>query len=240
MTDPTSTPSPATNDTNYLTIALAVGIPSSAVILTLVVLISVMFYLTCKTPTRDEEAMHIRSRFQGLSLAQQRSSKTRRERRGVTGRRESSVSGHFNARVSRTPSSLSATARTNPFGLQEWQIRMYGGSGPRGTQRGGEGSPDTEETDISGDDTSQRKGSGPPIGAINPLLIRGQDHDPGYDTPPQKRRLHKPHPLTPPHTSHKSHPHKGPTQRGQNLRPSPEEKDDEEHTSSDDSMNPYD
>ena len=58
--------------------------------------------------------------------------------------------------------------------IQEWQIRMYGGSGPRGTQRGGEGSPDTEETDISGDDTSQRKGSGPPIGAINPLLIRGQ------------------------------------------------------------------
>ena len=51
---------------------------------------------------------------------------------------------------------------------------MYGGSGPRGTQRGGEGSPDTEETDILGDETFQRKGSGPPIGAINPLLIRGQ------------------------------------------------------------------
>ena len=63
--------------------------------------------------------------------------------------------------------------------IQDWQIRMYGGSGPGGGgERGGErrGSPDTEETDVSGDERFQCRGSsGFPTGAINPLMIvRGQ------------------------------------------------------------------
>lgn len=52
FTDPTNTATPAGaggEDTNYLTIALAVGIPCGVVIVALILIISVMFYLMCKT-----------------------------------------------------------------------------------------------------------------------------------------------------------------------------------------------
>ena len=43
---------------------------------------------------------------------------------------------------------------------------MYGGAGPEG------GSPDTVETDVSGNEGFQRRGSsGFPTGAINPLMV---------------------------------------------------------------------
>ena len=59
----------------------------------------------------------MRRRFQGLSLEQQRKMKKKRKKR-VVGRRESAISGTFNTSVSRTPSSVSAAAWKNPFGLQ--------------------------------------------------------------------------------------------------------------------------
>ena len=49
---------------------------------------------------------------------------------------------------------------------------MYSRSG--GAQGGGEGSPDTEETDVSGDEMFQRRDLNHLVGAINPLMIQGQ------------------------------------------------------------------
>ena len=139
--------------------------------------------------SHNEEEVYIRRRFQGISLEQQRQSKMKKKRT-VAERRESGVSGNFNIQISRSPSTLSAAARANPFGLQvkfhlsirmplisswlytfqEWQIRMYGGSGPGNRSQGGdEGSPDTEETDISGDEIFHRRSN--PTGAINPLMV---------------------------------------------------------------------
>ena len=50
--EPTESPSPANGggeDSNYLIVSIAVGIPCGAIILALVLAIFVMFYLTCKT-----------------------------------------------------------------------------------------------------------------------------------------------------------------------------------------------
>ena len=45
---------------------------------------------------------------------------------------------------------------------------MYSGGGE------GEGSPDTEETELSGDEAVQRRRRGHPMGAINPVMIQNQ------------------------------------------------------------------
>ena len=61
---------------------------------------------------------------------------------------------------------ITCSSNASLYNVQEWQVRMYGGAGPEG------GSPDTVETDVSGNEGFQRRGSsGFPTGAINPLMV---------------------------------------------------------------------
>ena len=70
----------------------------------------------------------MRKRFQGISLEQQRKTKAKKKKKNqrvVGRRRESGVSGIFSSKVSRTPSSVSAAARRNPFGMQVILLGFY-------------------------------------------------------------------------------------------------------------------
>ncbi len=86
----------------------------------------------------------------------------------ITSRRKSSGAAQVGVRAIAVPS-------RNPFRLQEWQLRMTGIGVPGGVAGGGVGDPETDETELEGEE----EGHQTVYGAINPLMMGEEDEDEG-------------------------------------------------------------